>query len=138
MIYAKLNNTNTDADGRFHSKWLNMMYPRLYLARNLLGESGIIFISIGDHEIESLRKLCNEVFGEENFIATVIWQKIFSPKNSARHFSEDHDYIAIYARNADIWRPRLLPRSEEANAYYENPDNDPRGPWTSSDLLTRT
>lgn len=129
--------TNTDTDGRFHSKWLNMMYPRLYLARNLLREDGVIFISIDDNEIDNLRKMCNEVFGEENFIASVIWQKVFSPKNSARHFSEDHDYIVVYARSAETWRPSLLPRSEEANARYENPDNDSRGPWTSGDIAAR-
>lgn len=113
------------------------MYPRLYLARNLLREDGVIFISIDDGELENLRKLCNEVFGEENFIASIIWQKIFSPKNTARHFSEDHDYVILYARNAEIWRPTLLPRTEEANARYENPDNDPRGPWTSGDIAAR-
>ena len=129
--------TNTETDGRFHSKWLNMMYPRLYLARNLLREDGVIFISIDDGELENLRKLCNEVFGEENFIACVIWQKVYSPKNSARHFSEDHDYVVLYARNAETWRPSLLPRSEEANARYDNPDNDPRGPWKPGDLSAR-
>lgn len=129
--------TNAETDGRFHSKWLNMMYPRLYLAKNLLREDGTIFISIDDGEVDNLRKLCNEVFGEENFITTVIWQKVFSPKNSARHFSEDHDYVVLYARNAETWRPCLLPRTEEANARYDNPDNDPRGPWTSGDLCAR-
>ncbi len=129
--------TNAETDGRFHSKWLNMMYPRLYLAKNLLRQDGTIFISIDDGEVDNLRKLCNEIFGEENFIATVIWQKVFSPKNSARHFSEDHDYVVLYARSAETWRPRLLPRSEEATARYDNPDNDPRGPWTSGDLCAR-
>jgi adenine-specific DNA-methyltransferase len=129
--------TNTDVDGRFHSKWLNMMYPRLYLARNLLRDDGVIFISIDDHEVDNLRKLCNEVFGEENFIASVIWQKVYSPKNSARHFSEDHDYVIIYARNGETWRPNLLPRSEEANARYDNPDNDSRGPWKPVDPTAR-
>jgi adenine-specific DNA-methyltransferase len=129
--------TNTDTDGRFHSKWLNMMYPRLYLARNLLREDGAIFISIDDGELEGLRRVCDEVFGETNFIATVIWQKVFSPKNSARHFSEDHDYIVVYARSADAWKPTLLPRSEQAKARYANPDNDPRGDWTSGDLTAR-
>ena len=101
--------TNTEADGRFHSKWLNMMYPRLYLARNLLREDGIIFVSCDDNELQNLRVVMNEVFGEENFIASVIWQKVFSPKNSAKHFSADHDYIVVYARRGDIWRPELLP-----------------------------
>jgi adenine-specific DNA-methyltransferase len=129
--------TNTDTDGRFHSKWLNMMYPRLYLARNLLREDGVIFISCDDSEVHHLRLLMNEVFGEENFIASVIWQKVYSPKNSARHFSEDHDYIVVYARQAEVWRPQLLPRTEEMEARYDNPDNDPRGPWKPDNLLAR-
>ena len=127
--------TNTEADGRFHSKWLNMMYPRLYLARNLLREDGVIFIACDDNEVANLRGLMNEVFGEENFLATVIWQKVFSPKNSAKHFSDDHDYIVVYARYGETpGRPQLLPRTEEMEARYDNPDNDPRGPWTSGDL----
>jgi adenine-specific DNA-methyltransferase len=133
---AKLT-TNTDASGRFHTDWLNMMYPRLKLARNLLLEDGLVFISIDDGEVANLHKLCAEVFGEENFVTTVIWQKVYSPKNSAKHFSEDHDFIVVYARNADVWRPSLLPRSDEANARYENSDNDPRGPWKPSDLTAR-
>ena len=129
--------TNTEADGRFHSKWLNMMYPRLYLARNLLQEDGVIFISTDDHEADNLRKVCNEIFGEENFVATIIWQKVYSPKSSARHFSEDHDYILVYARNAENWTPSLLPRTEAMEARYTNPDNDPRGPWKPSGLDAR-
>lgn len=129
--------TNTDTDGRFHSKWLNMMYPRLYLARNLLREDGTIFISCDDGELNNLRALMNEVFGEENFVANIIWQKVFSPKNSAKHFSEDHDYILVYARRAEEWRPVLLPRTDEMEARYDNPDDDPRGAWTSGDLSAR-
>jgi adenine-specific DNA-methyltransferase len=129
--------SNPETGGRYHSNWLSMMYPRLYLARQLLRDDGVIFISIDDHEVHNLRMLMNEVFGEENFIATIIWQKVFSPKNSARHFSEDHDYIIVYARNAEIWTPQALPRTEEANARYSNPDNDPRGDWSSSDLTAR-
>jgi adenine-specific DNA-methyltransferase len=129
--------TNSDTDGRFHSKWLNMMYPRLYLARNLLREDGVIFISIDDGEVENLRKICNDVFGEDNFVATVIWHKMDSPKNSAIHLSEDHDYVVIYARNGEVWRPNPLQRSEEMVARYKNPDNDPRGPWLLSDLAAR-
>jgi len=128
---------NTDANGRFHSDWLTMMYSRLRLARNLLRDDGAIAIAIDDNEVANLRRLCDEVFGEENFVATVIWQKVFSPKNSAKHFSEDHDFIVIYARSGETWRPTLLPRSEAAAARYENPDNDPRGPWTSGDLTAR-
>jgi adenine-specific DNA-methyltransferase len=129
--------SNTDASGRFHTDWLNMLYPRVKLAHSLLKDDGVVFVSIADHEIHNLRAAMNEVFGEENFIATVIWQKVFSPKNSARHFSEDHDYVVVYAKNADAWVPRLLPRSEEMEARYTNPDNDPRGPWTSGDLSAR-
>lgn len=129
--------SNTDASGRFHTDWLNMIYPRLKLARNLLKSDGVVFVSIADHEIHNLRAVMNEVFGEENFIAAVIWQKVFSPKNSARHFSEDHDYIVVYAKNAETWVPRLLPRTEEMEARYANPDDDKRGPWTSGDLSAR-
>lgn len=129
--------TNTEADGRFHSKWLSMMYPRLSLARNLLRDDGVIFVSIDDNEISALRKLMDEVFGEENFVATLIWQKVYSPKNSARHFSEDHDYIVTYAKRADEWRPYLLPRTEDMQARYSNPDNDSRGDWKPGDLSAR-
>ena len=129
--------TNTASEGRFHTKWLNMMYPRLYLARNLLRDDGAIFISIDDHEVENLRRMCDEIFGEENFIATIIWHKMDSPKNSATYFSEDHDYVLLYVRNSEIWRPSLLPRSEDMIARYKNPDNDPRGPWLLGDLAAR-
>jgi adenine-specific DNA-methyltransferase len=128
---------NTDANGRFHSDWLSMIYARLRLARNLLKDDGVIFISIDDNEIDNLRKVCGEVFGEENFIAQVIWQKVFSPKNSARWFSEDHDYILVYAKSAESWTPNLLPQTAEMLARYKNPDNDPRGPWTSGDMQAR-
>lgn len=133
---AKLT-TNTEASGRFHTDWLNMIYPRLKLAKNLLRDDGVVFVSIADHEIHNLRAVMNEVFGEENFVAAVIWQKVFSPKNSARHFSEDHDYIVVYAKNAESWVPKLLPRTAEMEARYSNPDNDHRGPWTSGDLSAR-
>lgn len=128
---------NTEANGRFHSDWLSMIYARLRLARNLLKDDGVIFISIDDHEVDNLRKVASEVFGEENFVAQVIWQKVFSPKNSARWFSEDHDYVLVYAKNGDSWTPRLLPQTEEMIARYKNPDKDSRGPWTSSDLAAR-
>ena len=128
---------NTEANGRFHSDWLTMLYPRLRLAKNLLGDDGSIFISIADHEIHNLRIMMDEIFGASNFVATVIWQKVYSPKNSARHFSEDHDYIVVYARNAADWRPLLLPRTPEMEARYTNPDNDPRGRWKSGDLSAR-
>lgn len=129
--------SNTDASGRFHTDWLNMIYPRLKLAHSLLRDDGVIFVSIADHEIHNLRAAMNEVFGEENFVATVIWQKVYSPKNTARHFSEDHDYIVVYAKSAETWTPRLLPRTEEMEARYANQDDDPRGPWKAGDLSAR-
>lgn len=128
---------NTDANGRYHSDWLSMIYPRLKLARNLLKADGAIFISIDDHEIDNLRELCDEVFGAQNFVAQIIWQKVFSPKNSAQWFSEDHDYIVCYSRDKQQWLPNPLPRTAEMDARYKNPDDDPRGPWTSSDLAAR-
>ena len=129
--------SNPEASGRYHSDWLTMMYPRLFLARQILREDGVIFVSIDDHEVHHLRLLMNEVFGEENFIASVIWQKVYSPKNTAMYFSEDHDYVLVYARNAGLWRPNLLPRTDESNARYGNPDNDERGPWKSGDMTAR-
>ena len=129
--------SNTEASGRFHTAWLNMMYPRLKLARTLLAEDGCIFISIDDHEINRLRTICDDVFGEENFIATVIWQKVFSPKNTAATFSEDHDYLIVYARHKELWKPGLLPRSEKNIARYQNRDSDPRGPWMSGAIQAR-
>jgi len=120
-----------------HDKWLCMMYPRLSLLREFLTEDGVIFISIDDNEVHSLRKLMDEVFGPRNFIATVIWQKVYSPKNSAKHFSEDHDYIIVYAKYAEGWRPNLISRTLKQDKAYKNPDNDPRGPWKPSGLDAR-
>ncbi|MBA3068042.1 MAG: site-specific DNA-methyltransferase [Pseudomonadota bacterium] len=128
---------NTEANGRFHSDWLTMMYARLRLARSLLKDDGVIFISIDDNESDNLRKLCSEIFGEENFVAQIIWQKVFSPKNTAQWFSEDHDYVLVYAKQKALWTPQLLPQTEEMIARYKNPDNDSRGPWTSGDLQAR-
>lgn len=120
-----------------HDKWLCMMYPRLALLREFLSEDGAIFVSIDDNEVQSLRSILDEIFGPRNFVATVIWQKVYSPKNSAKHFSEDHDYIIVYAKKADDWRPNLVSRSERQDKAYKNPDNDPRGPWKTSDLSAR-
>jgi site-specific DNA-methyltransferase (adenine-specific)/adenine-specific DNA-methyltransferase len=120
-----------------HSKWLCMMYPRLSLLKQFLSADGAIFISIDDNEVHNLRSLMNEVFGQNNFVATVIWQKVYSPKSTAKHFSEDHDYIVVYAKNATAWRPHLVPRTEEQDKRYKNRDNDPRGPWKTSDLSAR-
>ena len=129
--------TNNDTSGRFHSKWLTMMWPRLYLARNLLADDGAIFVSIADHEVANLRCLMNELFGEENFVATIIWQKVYAAKNSAKHLSEDHDYVVLYAKNADLWSRQLLPRTDAMEARYINPDNDPRGRWKPDNLTAR-
>ncbi len=128
---------NTEANGRFHSDWLTMLYPRLRLAKNLLKDDGVIFISIDDNEVHNLRKMCDEIFGEENFVANVIWQKVYSPKNSAKWLSEDHDHILLYAKHRDSWAPDQLPRTPEMEARYKNPDNDPRGPWKAADMSAR-
>ena len=120
-----------------HDKWCCMIYPRLQLLKELLSDDGAIFISIDDNEVHHLRMLMDEVFGEENFLATIIWHKMDSPKNTAIHFSEDHDYIIAYARAASTWSPNLLDRDEEMTARYRNPDDDPRGPWLLSDLAAR-
>jgi len=124
---------NLDSSGRFHSDWLSMMSPRLKLARNLLSPDGAIFVSIGDAEVASLRHLLDEIFGAHNFVATVVWQKVYSPMNSATQFASVHDYIHVYARNAAAWTSNLLPRTEEQDAAYKNPDNDSRGRWKSVD-----
>ncbi len=120
-----------------HDRWLCLMYPRLALLRQFLREDGAIFITIDDNEVQTLRYVMDEIFGAENFVATVIWQKVFAPKNTAQHFSEDHDYVIVYARNANVWRPNLLPRSDDAKNRYKNPDGDLRGNWTSGDLQAR-
>lgn len=129
---------NTDSNGRFHTDWLNMIYPRLRIAKDLLSEDGVIFISIDDHEVESLRKCCDEVFGEQNFIAQLIWERAFSPKNDARFISNSHDYVLMFVRNISQFTIGRLPRTEEANARYSNPDSDPRGVWMSSDISVKT
>ena len=126
---------NTDTNGRFHSDWLNMIYPRLRLAKDLLSDDGIIVISIDDNEIRNMRLLCDAVFGESNFISTIIWQKIHSTKNDAKYFSENHEYAVIYAKSIGDIKINLLPRTDEMNSRYKNPDNDPRGPWQSGDLV---
>ena len=120
-----------------HDKWCCMMMPRLKLLRELLADDGAIFIMIDDNEVHRLGFLMDEVFGEENFVATVIWEKVYSPKSSAKYFSENHDFIVIYARSKEHFRPVLLPRTDEANARYSNLDDDPRGPWKPSDLSAR-
>lgn len=130
--------TNTESDGRYHSNWLNMMYPRLKLARNILKDDGVIYISIDDNEVHNLRKICDEIFGEENFVANIVWQKKYSPQNDAKWFSNMHDHIICYAKKKDFWRPTLLLRTAEQNARYTNPDNDSRGVWKSTDFSVKT
>ncbi len=120
-----------------HDKWLCMMYPRLRLLKDFLTEDGVIFVSIDDNEVSALRFLLDEIFGRKNFVASVIWQKVYAPKNSAKHFSEDHDFIVVYANSADKWKPLPVPRSADADARYKNPDNDPRGPWRSDGMSAR-
>lgn len=129
---------NTESNGRFHTDWLNMIYPRLKVAKDLLSEDGVIFISIDDNEQENLKKVCDEVFGARNFIAELIWQRAFSPKNDARFISNSHDYIMMFVKNIDKFVIGRLDRTEEANARYSNPDNDPRGVWMSSDISVKT
>ncbi len=129
---------NTESNGRFHSDWCSMMYPRLVLARDFLSDDGVIFISIDDNEQENLRKLCDEVFGEDNFVAQLIWERAYSPKNDAKYVSNSHDYVVCYAKQIESFQIGRLPRSAEANARYKNPDNDPRGPWMSDNMTVKT
>ncbi len=125
---------NLDSNGRFHTDWLNMIYPRLKLAKDLLNDDGVIFISIDDNEVENLKKVCNEIFGESNFIATIIWKKKYGIQNDAQYFSTNHDFILVYAKSILDYAQNLLPRTEEQNSRYKNPDNDPRGPWKAGDM----
>ena len=129
---------NTESNGRFHTDWLNMIYPRLKVAKDLLSDDGVIFISIDENEIDNLKKVANEVFGGQNFVGSVIWERAFAPKNDAKYFSDSHDYIVVYAKRLDIFTIGKLPRTEEANARYKNPDNDPRGPWSPDNMTVKT
>ena len=129
---------NMDSNGRFHSDWCSMIYSRLMVARTLLSEDGVIFISIDDNEVENLRKICDEVFGEGNFIAQLVWERAYSPKNDAKFVSNSHDYVLMVAKNSDEFVIGRLDRTEEANARYSNPDNDPRGIWKPSDMSVKT
>ena len=125
---------NTESNGRFHTDWLNMIYPRLKVARDLLSEDGVIFISIDDNEVKNLKNIVDEVFGERNFLAQVVWERAYSPINLMKHFSPSHDYILCYAKDIETAVCHGIPRTADANARYSNPDNDPRGDWKSSDL----
>ena len=129
---------NTDSNGRFHSDWCSMMYSRLMVARSLLTEDGVIFISIDDNEQRNLKNICDEIFGSSNFIAQLIWERAYSPKNDAKYISNSHDYVLMYALDLEKFTIGRLPRTEEANARYSNPDNDSRGVWKASDMSVKT
>lgn len=126
--------TNTETNGRFHSMWLSMIYPRLRLAKNMLSEEGVIFISIDDNEISALRQICDEVFGNSNFIGEIVWEKMYTTKNDSSQISVSHEYIVCYSKNITSLRLGSLPRTAEMNARYSNTDNDPRGPWKAIPL----
>ncbi|MDR3088930.1 MAG: site-specific DNA-methyltransferase [Desulfobulbaceae bacterium] len=125
-------------DNLEHSTWLTLVVPRLQILRNLLSEDGSIWISIDDDEGHYLKVLCDEIFGRQNFINTVIWEKKYSPQNDAKWLSDSHDFVLVYAKRKEIWRPNLLPRSEAMNNRYKNVDNDPRGDWKPGDLSVKT
>ena len=129
---------NLYSNPRYHSDWCSMIYSRLLVARTLLANDGVIFISIDDNEVHHLRKICDEVFGAGNFVAELIWERAFAPKNDAKYISNSHDYILMYTKQIENFRIGRLPRTEEANARYSNPDNDPRGVWMSSDISVKT
>ncbi|MDF0728958.1 site-specific DNA-methyltransferase [Cytobacillus sp. S13-E01] len=137
-ITEQFNKVNSETSGRFHTDWLNMLYPRLKLARTLLKEDGTIFISIDVNEVHNLRKIADEIFGEANFIEEIIWEKKFSPQNDAKYFSLNHETILCYAKNKEKFMRILLPMTEEQRARYKNPDDDPRGPWQSDNLTVAT
>ena len=124
-------------DNLEHSQWLSMMYPRLELLRDLLSEDGSIWVTIDDNEAHYLKVVMDEVFGRKNFVTTVLWRKNYSPKSTARHFSEDHDYVLVYGKNGAVWFPNLMPRTEKQDRAYRNPDSDRRGPWKPGDLSAR-
>lgn len=127
--------TNTESNGRFHTDWLNMIYPRLKLAKDLLAEDGVLVISIDDNEAQNMKKICDEIFGEGNFVACIIWQKIHSIKNDAKYFSENHEFALVYSKSKESIGVKLLPRTSEMNERYKNLDDDPRGAWQSGDLV---
>ncbi|MCH7686910.1 MAG: site-specific DNA-methyltransferase, partial [Planctomycetes bacterium] len=124
-------------DGLEHSLWLSLMRDRLELLHQLLAEDGSLWITIDDNEAHYLKVICDEIFGRMNFVANAVWQKKFSPQNDAKWLSDNHDHILIFAKNKNMWRPNPLPRTVEMDSRYKNPDNDPRGPWTSSDLTAK-
>ena len=126
---------NPKSSNRYHAKWMNMMYPRLIICKDFLKDEGCIFISIDENEVQNMRKICDEIFGESNFVSQLGWQKVYSPKNQARYFSNDYEFILCYAKNIDSFSVGELPRTPEMNARYKNPDNDPRGDWKPGDCV---
>ena len=130
--------SNAETSGRYHSAWLSMMYPRLFIARQLLRDDGLIFVSIDDHEVHNLRMLMNEVFGEENFVSNIIWQKKYTRSNDAKWFSNNHDYVLVFARNKEKLKLNLLPRTDAQKTSYSNPDNDPKGVWKATPLHAKS
>ncbi|MDA8000111.1 MAG: site-specific DNA-methyltransferase [Alphaproteobacteria bacterium] len=130
--------TNTDTIGRYHSNWLSMMYPRLYLARNLLREDGVIFISIDDNEVHRLRSVMDDIFGEENFLAQIAWQGMDTVKNDAKHFSTNCEFVLCYSKNKDLCRIKGQKRTQHHDRVYKNPDNDPRGPYLLTPLHAKS
>lgn len=129
---------NSSSNGRFHTDWLNMIYPRIMISKDLLTDDGVIFISIDDSEVDNLIKVCNEVFGEDNHVCNIIWEKKYSPANDAKWLSDNHDFILLYAKNKSLWHPKLLPRTKEMDGRYINKDGDPRGPWKASDMTVKS
>ncbi len=129
---------NLESNGRFHTNWLNMMYPRLRLAKDLLTDDGVIFISIDDHEVGELRKIVDEIFGGRNFLANLIWQKKYTIANDAKFFSDNHDHIITYCKNIKKFVIGRLPRNDGMNRAYKNPDNHPKGPWKSTPLHAKS
>lgn len=125
-------------DSYRHSKWLSFMARRLKIAKKLLSDRGVIFISIDDNEQANLRMLCDEIFGQTNFIANLIWEKKYTVANDAKYFSDNHDFILSYARNKPLFKIGELPRTDEMNAAYKNPDNHPKGPWKATPLHARS
>lgn len=130
--------TNTEYGGRYHTNWLNMMYPRLKLGRNLLTDDGAIFISIDENEVANMKKICDEIFGEENLVGEIIWEKKFAPQNDAKYFSLNHEQVLCYAKYKPNFKRNLLPMTEEQIGRYKNIDNDPRGAWQSDNLTVST
>ncbi len=138
VVNAGLYTQNTKDSGHFHSDWLNMMYPRLFLAKNLLRQDGVIFVSIDDNEVHNLRTVMNEIFGEENFVAQIIWHSKYTVANDTRYTSQQHEYVVAFAKSKGSIEKLRLPRTKEMDDRYSNPDNDPRGAWKATPLHAKS